>query len=514
MGRAWPKGQSAPTPARRLQSAAWVPATPSTPTSRGRRRSPPRSTATPPPGTRTRERVFARTWQWLGDLADVEAPRLARAAHAAARAASTSRCCSRAMPAGTLRCLSNVCTHRGNLLVREPCRASEIRCGYHSRRFDLAGRMTFMPEFEGARDFPSPGRRPAAGRARRLGGPRVRRARAGGAVRRVHGRRDAARSPRCRSTSCALDPARDRDYEVARALGALRRELPRGLPHPVRASGPERGGRLRQLRDELHRLSNVQVALARGATDAFAPARPGAEPVAAHYWWVFPNLMLNVYPWGLSVNLVQPLAPDRTRVAFRSYVWDASRLDRGAGGALDRVEREDEAIVEAVQRGVRARLYRGGPLLADARAAACTTSTGCCASSSTRLTATRSHERARPRRARPRDTRARLRPRLVPRRPGGDRHARRGGRRRAGADADGRRQEPLLPGAGAAARRLRGGRLAADRADAGPGRRARAARRARGVPQLVAVGARGARPSSARSRRASSTSSTSRPSAC
>jgi choline monooxygenase len=41
-------------------------------------------------------------------------------------------------------------------------------------------------------------------------------------------------------------------------------------------------------------------------------------------------------------------------------VWDASRLDRGAGGALDRVEREDEAIVEAVQRGVRSRLYRGG----------------------------------------------------------------------------------------------------------------------------------------------------------
>jgi choline monooxygenase len=62
----------------------------------------------------------------------------------------------------------------------------------------------------------------------------------------------------------------------------------------------------------------------------------------------------------LSINHVQPLAPDRTRVAFRSYVWDASRVDRGAGGALDRVEHEDEAIVEAVQRGVNARLYRGG----------------------------------------------------------------------------------------------------------------------------------------------------------
>jgi len=70
--------------------------------------------------------------------------------------------------------------------------------------------------------------------------------------------------------------------------------------------------------------------------------------------------MVNAYPWGLSVNHVQPLAPDRTRVAFRSYVWDASRLERGAGAALDRVEHEDEAIVEAVQRGVRSRLYRSG----------------------------------------------------------------------------------------------------------------------------------------------------------
>jgi choline monooxygenase len=70
--------------------------------------------------------------------------------------------------------------------------------------------------------------------------------------------------------------------------------------------------------------------------------------------------MLNFYPWGLSVNLVQPDGPRRTRVAFRSYVGDTATLGKGAGGALDRVEAEDEAIVHAVQRGVRSRLYHGG----------------------------------------------------------------------------------------------------------------------------------------------------------
>jgi choline monooxygenase len=70
--------------------------------------------------------------------------------------------------------------------------------------------------------------------------------------------------------------------------------------------------------------------------------------------------MLNFYPWGLSLNLVTPEAIDRTRVAFRSYVWDDTKRAAGAGAGLDRVEMEDEAIVQAVQRGVRSRLYRGG----------------------------------------------------------------------------------------------------------------------------------------------------------
>jgi choline monooxygenase len=70
--------------------------------------------------------------------------------------------------------------------------------------------------------------------------------------------------------------------------------------------------------------------------------------------------MFNLYPWGVSVNVVKPLAVDRTRVSYLTFVWDESRLGQGAGAALDRVEREDEVIVEAVQRGVRGRLYERG----------------------------------------------------------------------------------------------------------------------------------------------------------
>ncbi len=70
--------------------------------------------------------------------------------------------------------------------------------------------------------------------------------------------------------------------------------------------------------------------------------------------------MINAYPWGLSVNLIRPLSSSRTRVTFASYVLDASKTGKGAGADLHQVELEDEAVVEAVQRGIRSRVYRGG----------------------------------------------------------------------------------------------------------------------------------------------------------
>src|SRR5207249_9962741 len=103
--------------------------------------------------------------------------------------------------------------------------------------------------------------------------------------------------------------------------------------------------------------------IAKAGEPAFAlpPAhRDHARRVAAYYFWLFPTTMFNVYPWGVSVNVVTPLAVDRTRVSFLPFVWDETKREQGAGGALDRVQREDEAVVEAVQRGVRSRLYDRG----------------------------------------------------------------------------------------------------------------------------------------------------------
>ena len=54
-----------------------------------------------------------------------------------------------------IRCLSNVCTHRGNIVCEEACKTKNLVCGYHGRQFEVDGKMQFMPEFDEVKNFPS-----------------------------------------------------------------------------------------------------------------------------------------------------------------------------------------------------------------------------------------------------------------------------------------------------------------------------------------------------------------------
>jgi len=114
---------------------------------------------------------------------------------------------------------------------------------------------------------------------------------------------------------------------------------------------------------ELFKYSNLQLGIASENDICFnlpASSVDYGKKVAAYYFWLYPNLMLNFYPWGLSINIVTPLSVNRTRIQFKSYVWDESKLDRGAGGDLDKVELEDEQVVQQVQKGVASRFYSHG----------------------------------------------------------------------------------------------------------------------------------------------------------
>ena len=55
-----------------------------------------------------------------------------------------------------IKCLSNVCTHRGNILIEKKTNfKKKIICNYHGRQFDENGQMTFMPKCSELKNFPS-----------------------------------------------------------------------------------------------------------------------------------------------------------------------------------------------------------------------------------------------------------------------------------------------------------------------------------------------------------------------
>lgn len=308
-----------------------------------------------------RERIFARSWQWLGDAADVAEPNSLSPRELGAGCLDEPVLLVRD-GTGALRCLSNVCTHRGNLLVQSPCRGEQIRCGYHSRRFDLQGRMTFMPEFQQAKNFPSAADDLPAVPFALFHGHAFASVQPAASIEAFLGDIDARLSwlPWDRLQP---DPSRSRDYSFDAHWALYVENYLEGLHIPFLHAGLMETLDFGNYSYELHRYANLQLALAKDGEPAFElpPDSPDhGKRVAAYYYWVFPNLMLNFYPWGLSVNLVQPQGPSRTHVLFRSYVMDAAQLGQGAGGDLHRVEMEDEAVVLTVQRGVRSRFYRGG----------------------------------------------------------------------------------------------------------------------------------------------------------
>jgi choline monooxygenase len=308
-----------------------------------------------------RERIFARCWHWLGALGEVAEPGSLAPRDLLPGLLDEPLLLARD-DAGTLRCLSNVCTHRGNLLVHAACRAKDIRCGYHARRFALDGQMLSMPGFEQAMNFPAArDHLPAlplhtfAGHGYTAIDPALAFDTAFGAVR--------ERLAGLPLDGLQADTTRSRDYTFDAHWALYVENYLEGLHIPFVHAGLTRTLDLAHYEYEFFSHANLQLAVARDGEEAFElpPASPDhGRRIAAYYVWVFPNLMLNFYPWGLSVNVVMPLAPDRTRVLFRSFVRDASRLASGAGGALDSVEMEDEAVVQTVQRGVRSRLYTCG----------------------------------------------------------------------------------------------------------------------------------------------------------
>ncbi len=263
---------------------------------------------------------------------------------------------------GRFHCLSNVCTHRGMQVVCEGGAAKRLRCIYHGRRFGLNGALEAAPGFEEALDFPNP---------------------SDDLPRLPHGSwgplHFVGLSPE-QSLEEWLAPmdeilgwlpledfrfnaARSRDYEVEANWALYLDNYLEGFHIPTVHKGLASALDVAAYQTRLLPCGSLQIGIASEGEPTFEI--PVGHPdegsrVAAWYFHLFPTTLVNAYPWGLSVNHVEPLGLKRTRVRFMEYSWRPELRDQGAGGDLHTVEMEDEAVVEATQVGVQSRLYGQG----------------------------------------------------------------------------------------------------------------------------------------------------------
>jgi choline monooxygenase len=306
-----------------------------------------------------KEKIFARSWQVVGhhdkaaNAGDYFTTELIGEPLLIVRGSD-----------GKLRGFYNVCRHRAGPPA-EGCGSRKLfRCGYHGWTYDLQGALISATEMEGVEGF----------RAEDF----------------------ALMSVRVEEWFHFIFVNLDRD---ARPLPEVLSELPRQAE-----KFPFSGMKLFERRIyemecnwktyvdnylEGYHLPSVHPGLNReldynayviepyaGHVRQFSPIR-GAQPgdmtprrypetredLTAEYFWIFPNWMLNCYPDNISLNIVLPLAPERSVAIFEWYLPEEQHGSAAARASVefsDQIQIEDVGICERVQKNLRSRSYSRG----------------------------------------------------------------------------------------------------------------------------------------------------------
>ncbi|RAV98604.1 aromatic ring-hydroxylating oxygenase subunit alpha [Pseudochryseolinea flava] len=261
-----------------------------------------------------------------------------------------------------IRCLSNVCTHRANLIIERPCKTKDLRCKYHGRRFKLDGKFLSMPEFKEVENFPAETDNltnvPLSQWGKFLFTSLSPLAPAESFFKEMQ-----TRMSWLPLQDFHFRPELSRDYIVNAHWALYCENYLEGFHIPFVHAGLNAVIDYGNYTTELYPYASLQLGLAKDDDDVFDLPENSPDygkKVAGYYFWIFPNMMFNFYPWGLSINVVKPISPSQSKVSFLSYVWDENKLRQGAGANLHQVEMEDEDVVQQVQKGIRSRFYHHG----------------------------------------------------------------------------------------------------------------------------------------------------------
>ena len=268
---------------------------------------------------------------------------------------------------GVLRGFYNVCRHHAAAVMTEPQgRAEHLRCPYHGWTYNLQGALVVTPEFGGVCNFDKSiyGLIPVQTAIWQgwvfvklvSNGPSIEEFLGKGVTEQIEKLKleqlfwfeRRSYNVKC-NWKVFIDNYLDGGYHVPHIHGALNSVLDHS-----------------EYKIETGERFCVQSSpIVSGEGDAqTSETRKGR----ALYYWIYPNFMINWYEGVMDTNLVLPRGVDRTEVIFDYYFTDVSDKARGNNLASiavsERIQNEDVAICESVQRGLLSRSYSTGRLSA------------------------------------------------------------------------------------------------------------------------------------------------------
>ena len=246
-----------------------------------------------------------------------------------------------------IHCLSNVCTHRGHIIHNEKCNRKKMRCSYHGRTFELDGTINRMPGFEGVKNFPSD--------------------------------QDNLKTLSILNWNDFIFTSISPGIEINNILDDIKNRLGNfpfeNISYSAEYSRTYNLDANWALYCEnyleglhipfVHKSLNSEIDIKSYKTElldngVLQYTESKDTNAYAHYYFIFPNIMLNFYDWGLSINIVEPISINKTRIKFLSYPINNSKNIKAKIKELYEVEMEDEEVVLNVQKGVQSTFYKNG----------------------------------------------------------------------------------------------------------------------------------------------------------
>ena len=200
----------------------------------------------------------------------------------------------------SIRCVSNVCTHRGNLLVLSPQKKKQIVCNYHGRCFELSGAFRSMPAFDDVTNFPSNSDHLKSFATGQLGPMLFAQLENGNTFEDLIAPIQQT-IPWFAFKALEYKPELSKDYNLSAHWCLYVDNYLEGFHVPFVHPGLHEQLDMSSYETQLFDAAVLQIGRADDEEHCFdiPESQPFyGENIYAFYFWLFPNIMVNIYPWG------------------------------------------------------------------------------------------------------------------------------------------------------------------------------------------------------------------------